>query len=107
MEIDVQTDCSSTGNGSLSPSKVPVPGIAYAAASSAPPVFATEADICQRITAAEALRQERKRMTDASKILTTQANLLFDAGHMKREMFMEIHRQWQDSECQLKEAERQ
>ncbi|GIY33938.1 hypothetical protein CEXT_811401 [Caerostris extrusa] len=48
------------------------------------PVFATEADnICQRISTAEALRQEHKRMTDASKILTTQANLLFDAGHMK------------------------
>ncbi|GIY36453.1 hypothetical protein CEXT_329471 [Caerostris extrusa] len=46
-------------------------------------------------------------MTEASKILTTQANLLFDAGHMKREMFMEIHRQWQDSERQLQEADRQ
>ncbi|GIY24007.1 hypothetical protein CDAR_393291 [Caerostris darwini] len=100
MEIDVPTDCSSTGNGSLSLSKVPVPGIAYAASSSAAPVFATEADICQRISLAEAQRQEHKRMTDACKILTTQANFLFDAGHMKKDMFMEIHRQWQDSERQ-------
>ncbi|GIY38194.1 hypothetical protein CDAR_514451 [Caerostris darwini] len=75
MEIDVPTDCSSTGNSSLSPSKVPVPGIAYAASSSAAPVFATEADICQRISLAEAQQgQKHKRMTDASKILTTQAN---------------------------------
>ncbi|GIY80649.1 hypothetical protein CDAR_261201 [Caerostris darwini] len=108
MEIDVQTDCSTTGNGShKSPSKVPIPGIASAASSSAVPVYVTEADICQRITYAEAQLHERKRMTEASKILATQANLLYDAGHMKKDMFMEIHRQWQDSERQLKETERQ